>query len=403
MDPRINSLFGLFCILMLAYLLSKDRKKVCFRTVAAGILLQFLFAFFALKSNVGKNILTAIKDFVLIIIEQSDYGARFVFGDHFQEHFFAFKVLPTIIFVSSLFYLLTYWGIIQKIVAVLSFIMSKTMRVSGVESLVAAINVFVGQTEAPMVIRPYLAVMTKSEINVMMTAGMATVSGGVFAAYIGFGISAIHLISASLMAAPTAILIAKIIYPETENPQTLGTSIAQIKVADVNAFEAICNGAAEGLKLALNVAAMLIVFVSLVALINVVLGQFGEIGGHKLTFELLLGYLFRPLAFLIGVSWSECGIVGQLIGEKVVLNEFIAYLHLGEYMKAGMLSERTVMLATYALCGFANFSSIGMQVGGIGALAPSRKKDLASIGLRALLGGVLTNLMTACVAGILVI
>jgi CNT family concentrative nucleoside transporter len=402
MDPRVNSFLGLLAILLIAVLFSNNRKSISPRVIIGGITLQFAFAIFVLKLEFGRNLLIHLKDLVVLIVEQSDHGAKFVFGPNFQDHFFAFKVLPTLILVSSLFYLLIYWGIIQRIVSVLAWIMSKTMRISGVESLVAAITPLVGQMESPLVIRPYLLSMTKSEINVMMTAGMGTIAGSVLAAYIGLGISATHLISASLMAAPAAVLLAKILYPETEQPTTLGSKISLIKADDTNSIEAICNGAAEGLKLALNVAAMLLTFISLIALLNVALAHLGSFDGKPLSFELIVGYLFRPMAFIIGIPWSECAVAGQLLGEKIVLNEFIAYMHLSELLKGDSMSERTIMLVTYALCGFANFSSVGMQIGGYGALAPSRKKDYAQLGMRALLGGILTGLMTACVAGMLI-
>ncbi len=402
MIERVGSFLGLLGVLAIACAFSNSRRHISIRVILSGLFLQTAFAFFVLKSSLGKDVLLFLTHVIVSIVEQSDKGAEFVFGPSYRDHFFAFKVLPTIIFISSLFYLLTYWGIIQRIVRVMAVILAKTMKISGVEGLVAAVNVFVGQTESPLVIKPYLASMTKSEIMVMMTAGMGTVAGGVMAAYIGFGISAAYLISASLMAAPAAIVLAKILYPETEKPLTLGEQVVEIDIEDSNSFEAICNGASEGLKLALNVAAMLITFISLIALLNVFLEQLGDVVGQKVSFESIIGLIFRPLAFMIGVPWQDCAIVGQLIGEKIVLNEFIAYLHLSEYIKAGALSDRSVMLATYALCGFANFSSIGLQVGGIGSLAPSRKKDFAAIGLRALLGGILTGLMTACIAGIIV-
>jgi len=386
----------------LAWLLSNNKKKMDFRLILGGLSLQLILALFILHTEFGRNMFTWAKDLVDATISLSDKGAVFLFGENFRDHFFAFKVLPTIIFVSSLSYLLYYLGVIQRIVTGIAWVMKKVMNISGSEGLATAANIFCGQTEAPLFVRPYLATMTNSEIHALMTGGMATVAGGVLAAYEGFGISAGHLLAASLMSAPAALVISKIIYPETEVSPTRGSVKIALEIKEVNAFEAACTGASEGLKLALNVGAMLIAFIGLVALVNGVLGYFGGLFGLNLTLEMILGRLFQPLAFVMGVPWNESFLVGQLLGEKMVLNEFISYIHLSESMKAGELSDRSVTIATYALCGFANFSSVAIQIGGMSALEPDRKPDFASCGLKAMLGGTLAAFMTACIAGLLV-
>ena len=394
------SVFGLFVMLFLAWLLSNNKKKVDVRVVVGGLILQASLAFFILKTSLGQNSFAYLTKGVASLVAMSDVGSRFVFGENFQDHAIAFKVLPTIIFVSSLSSILFYLGVIQKIVSVLSWVMKKVMNISGSESLVTAANVFLGQTEAPLFIRPYLKSMTKSEVMTMMTVGMATVAGGVLAVYIGLGIPAGHVLAASILSAPAAVLLSKIIYPETEESVTKGSVHTSFEVKDVNLFEAACNGASSGVQLALNVGAMLITFIALIALLNTILSIFTPVFGFPITLEGVLGQVFRPIAYVMGIPWSESALVGGLLGEKMVLNEFVAYTHLLEYMKSGVLSERSVIVTTYALCGFANFSSIAIQIGGIGALEPSRKSDFALFGLRALLGATLAGFTTACVAGI---
>lgn len=401
MEPRIISCIGLISIVTFAFLLSDNKKAVDLRIVLGGLLLQFTLAFIILHTKIGHNVFEFATSTVASIVETSDMGARFVFGENFQEHFFAFKVLPTIIFMSSLSYIMFYFGIIQKIVQVLAWIMIKIMNISGSESLVTAANIFLGQTEAPLFVKPYLKTMTKSEILTMMTGGMATVAGGVLAAYIGLGIPAGHLLAASVMSAPAAIMLSKIIYPEREISKTKGEVQVQLEIKEVNIFESACNGASAGLQLALNVGAMLLTFIALIALINKGLSFLTPVLGWPVTLESILGTLFRPIAFLMGISWEESLFVGQLLGEKMVLNEFVAYIHLLDYMKDSVLSERAIVISTYALCGFANFSSIAIQIGGIGALEPSRKKEFAAFGIRALIGGTLSGFTTACIAGIL--
>ena len=402
---RFISFAGLFVMMGIAWLLSDNKKKMDFRVIIGGVALQFILALIIMKTSMGQVFFIWSKNVVTTVIEMSDAGAEFLFGPSFKDHFFAFKVLPTIIFASSLSYTLFYLGILQKIIGAMALVMKKVMNISGAESLVTAANVFIGQTEAPLFVKPYLRTMTQSEIMVMMTGGMATVAGGVLAAYVGFGISAGHLLAASIMSAPAAIVLAKILYPEQEISPTYGTVSVIPKMEEVNIFDAACKGASEGLKLALNVGAMLIAFISLVKLINVGLGELGQVIGVTLSLELILGYLFRPLAFCMGISWEESQIVGQMLGTKVVVNEFLSYIQLGEYIsgdKVGQLSERAITITTYALCGFANFSSIAIQVGGIGELEPQRKKDFARHGFKAMIGGTLAAFMTACIAGVLI-
>lgn len=402
MDPRFISFVGLFVMLFLAWLLSNNKRSIDFRVIVGGLFLQSFLAFFILKTNIGQSFFSYLTKAISALVATSDIGSRFVFGESFEDHPIAFKVLPTIIFVSSLSSILFYLGVIQKIVAGLSWVMKKIMNISGSESLVTAANVFLGQTEAPLFIRPYLKTMTSSEVMTMMTGGMATVAGGVLAVYIGLGIPAGHVIAASVLSAPAAVFISKIIYPEVEESVTKGAIKTSFEVKDVNLFEAACSGASSGVQLAINVAAMLITFIALIALINNLLSFFDPYLGFSLTLQGIFGFVFRPIAFMMGVSWQDSALVGGLLGEKMVLNEFVAYTHLLDYMKSGVLAQRSIVISTYALCGFANFSSIAIQIGGIGALEPSRKSDFALLGFKALLGATLTGFTTACVAGMFV-
>jgi concentrative nucleoside transporter, CNT family len=403
-DPMEQAVgvLGIFVMLGIAWLFSDNKKQMDWRVIGAGLGIQFLLAILILKTDAGHAAFDYAKNAVNAVIALSDEGAKVVFGDGFMEHFFAFKVLPTIIFVSSLSYLLFYFGVLQKVVEGLAWIMHKTMGVSGTESLAAAANVFVGQTEAPLMIKPYLATMTKSEIMCMMTGGMATVAGGVLAAYVGFGISAGHLLAASIMSAPAAIVIAKIMCPETEESPTRGAVKLTLKPQEANAFEAACKGATEGLYLCLNVGAMLIAFIALVALINYILAGIGGLFGFSVTMQEILSVLFTPLAWVMGIPWEDCGKIGLLLGEKMALNEFLAYIHLGDLVKAEAITERSEIIATYALCGFANFSSIAIQIGGMGGLCPERKTDFAKAGFRSMIGGTLAAFITACIAGLLI-
>jgi len=413
---RLISFFGLLVFLGLAYLLSSNRKAVPWRLVAWGLGLQVVLAFLVIKTPWGFAAFSFLGDVARKFLSFSDAGASFVFGQDFTHHYFAFKVLPTIIFVSSAMTLLYYYGVLQRVVEGIAWLMMKTMRTSGAESLCGAANIFVGQTEAPLFIRPYLPRLTQSELASVMAGGFGTIAAGVMAAYIDFGVPAVHLIAASVMAAPGALVISKLMMPEVGEPETRGTVRAQVERPWVNAIDAAASGASDGVKLCINVAAMLIAFLALLALVNFLLGWVGQhAGAPELSLELLFSYLLAPVAWLLGVPWSEAGQVGVLLGKKTVLNEFIAYMDLkvlldnAKAVAAGtvaagsvpILSERAVVLATYALCGFANISSIGIQIGGIGGLASNRQSDLARLGVRALTAGALTNFVCACIAGIL--
>lgn len=402
MSHKYVSGLGLLCMLIFAWLLSPHKRCVNLKLICGGLFLQLFLAFIILKTGFGQKTFTLAKDAVEAVIGLSDEGARFVFGETFKNHFFAFKVLPTIIFVSSLSYLLFYFGLIQKIISLFAWVMQKFMNVSGVDGLAAAANIFLGQTEAPLFVKPYLKTMTISEIHTLMTTGMATVAGGVLAAYVGFGISAGHLLAASLMSAPAALLVSKLVFPETEKSLTKGQVKIELQQSEVNAFEAACVGASAGLNLALNVGAMLIAFMGLVALTNLALAGLGHLLGLSLSLEQLLALAFQPLAFLLGVPWQDCASVGRLLGERMVLNEFIAYMHLAEHIQAGHLSSRSVTITTYALCGFANFSSIAIQIGGLTSLEPSRRPDYARCGFKSMLAGTLASFMTACIAGMFI-
>ena len=336
---------------------------------------------------------------VTLVLDKAGAGSEFVFGDLAADervaYVFAFRALPTLIYVSSPFGVLYYLGILQKVVVLMAWGMARTMRTSGAETLSCAANVFIGQTEAPMLVMPYIASMTYSELNTLMVGGMATIAGTVMAAYIAVGIEAKFLLAASVMNAPAALLISKMLVPETASPLTRGEVKLEVERTEANLIDAAASGAGTGLRLALNVAAMLIAFLSLIALVNWPLQQFG------LFLEMIFSWIFAPLAFVMGVPWDEAGKVGTLFGQKLVLNEFVAYLELTKLKAAAAISPRSELIATYALCGFANLGSIGIQIAGIGGIAPSRKGDVAKLGLRAVLGGSLATFMTATIAGLL--
>jgi len=413
---RLISLLGLVVFLAIAYLLSSNRRAIRWRPVLWGVGLQVILAILVIKTPWGFAAFSFLGNLAKKFLSFSDAGASFVFGEKFTDHFFAFKVLPTIIFVSTVMTLLYYFGLLQRVVEGIAWLMMKTMRISGAESLCGAANIFVGQTEAPLFIRPYVPKLTRSELLSVMVGGFATIAAGVMAVYIDFGAPAVHLIAASVMAAPGALVISKLLLPETAEPETRGAARAQVERPWVNAIDAAASGAADGVKLAINVAAMLIGFLALLALINFVLGYIGRhTGAPQLSLELLFSFALAPVAWLMGVRWSEAGPVGVLLGKKTVLNEFIAYMDLKKSLDAAkavaagakaagavsLLSDRTVVLATYALCGFANIGSIGIQIGGIGPLTSGRSSELAKLGVRALLAGALTNFVNACIAGIL--
>lgn len=403
---RILPVFGLLLMLGIAYALSTNRRAVAWKTVLGGIVGQILFGIIILKTKWGRWIFDFLKNAVQAILDFSVEGAKFIFGPlaDMNEFGFIFGVLvpSTIIFTSSLMAVLYHIGLMDKVVRMMAWVMMKLMRTSGAESLSAAANIFAGQTEAPLVVLPYLNTMTRSELMALMTGGMATVAGGVLAAYVGLGIDAGHLLAASVMSAPAALALAKLMVPETQKPVT-GDNLdatTSLKKAE-NIIDAAVMGASDGLKLSLNVIAMLIAFVALVAMCNGLLGKVGGLAGNPaLSIELIMGYVFSPIAWLMGVPQHECLQVGNLIGKKLVLNEFVAYLDLKALLST--LSERSIIISTYALCGFANFSSIAIQVGGIGALIPERRSELAQLGFKSLIAGTLACLMTACIASILI-
>jgi CNT family concentrative nucleoside transporter len=406
---RLVSALGLAVFVGLSYAFSANRRAVQWRLVLWGIALQLIFALLILKTAAGFAVFKFLGDVVSQFLNFSDAGAKFVFGDNFAEHFIAFKVLPTIIFFSSFITVLYHYGILQQVVKGVAWLMMKTMGTSGSESLSCAANIFVGQTEAPLLIKPYVATLTQSELHAVMAGGFATIAGGVMAAYISFGVSAEHLIAASVMSAPAALVISKLLYPETEKSLTAGVVRVKVERTTANVIDAAATGASEGMKLALNVAAMLIAFLGLLALVNALLGWIGaRFGLPQLSLEWIFSYLLAPVAWLMGVPWADCGQVGVLLGKKTILNEFIAYLDLKTLIENGKqagslptISERAQIIATYALCGFSNIGSIGIQIGGISAIAPERQADLAKLGVRAMIAGSLACFMTAAIAGML--
>ena len=405
MHPQ--GLIGIILLLGIAFILSNNRRQINYRIVCWGLSLQFLFGVFILKTPFGKPLFGFFDKVITRLISFSDAGSDFLFkslvpgvGYHDAMVNFAFRALPTIIFFSSLMTVLYHFGVIQFTVKWIARIMQKTMGTSGSEPLSVAANIFVGQTEAPLLIRPFIRTMTQSELMAVMTGGFATVAGGILALYVIWlkdipGIAG-HLLAASVMSAPAAMVVAKIIYPETDLSETSGDLNIKIEKPDSNAMEALGRGATEGLKLAANVAAMLVAFVALVAMINYLL-TFADT-----SLQGILGFVFRPLAWAMGISWDEAQMVGVLMGEKITLTELIAYSDLRDLKLEHAISDRSAIIASYALCGFANFASIGIQLGGIGGMAPERRKDLAALALKAMLGGALASWMTASIAGILI-
>jgi concentrative nucleoside transporter, CNT family len=420
-----RGILGLAFFLFIAWIFSVDRKAIDWGLVGKGLVLQIIIAFLVLRFPIVETGFDVVSQGFVWVIEKTDAGVNFLFKQMGTNEVqaplvtFAIKVLPTIIFFSALVSLFYYWGILQKVVYVFAWIMKKFMRLSGAESLAAAGNVFLGQTEAPLLVKPYLMGMTKSEIMCLMTGGMATIAGGVLAAYVGFlggddpesrAFFAKHLLTASIISAPAAIIAAKILVPEKEKFNE-DLKISKDKIG-VNALEAISNGTTDGLKLAVNVGAMLLVFTALMALGNGGLEKIGEWTGlnekiaaggvyKNLSFEFILGNIGRPIVWMMGIEWKDTLYVGELLGTKTVLNEFIAYPRLGVLKEAGALSERSVLMSTYMLCGFANFASIGIQIGGIGALMPTRKGLLSQLGMRALLGGTIACIFTAVIVGMM--
>jgi concentrative nucleoside transporter, CNT family len=444
---RLLSVFGMLALLGIGWLLSVNRSLIPWRVVIWGMGLQVAFAVIILVTAPGRAFFDGVNTVIVSLLGFTEAGARFLFGNLVVNQvpvgtgepgmgifeptagavastgaFFAFNVLPTIIFFSSLMTMLYHFGVMQVVVKGFAWIMMRTMRTSGAETLSAAGNIFVGQTEAPLLIKPYVARMTMSELMAVMTGGFATVAGGVMAAYVGMLIAffpdiAGHLMAASVMSAPAALVFAKIMWPETEEPATRGSLRVEVEKVDANVIDAAARGAGEGLHLALNVGAMLLAFIALIALFNALIGWIGAVTmvttllqnvgwlatGQPLNLESILGWLLAPLAFLMGVPWADAPQIGTLLGIKTVVNEFVGYLQLNAMLAGGTeLSPRSVVIATYALCGFANFSSIAIQIGGIGGIAPSRRSDLARLGLRAMIAGTLAAFMTATIAGILV-
>ena len=403
---RLLPLVGLAVIMGIAYSLSTNRRAIQLKTIAWGLGLQFALALFVLKTGLGQAVFSFLGAKINQLLEFSYAGSKMVFGDTLGAKgggsigfVFAFQVLPTIIFIAALFAILYHLGVMQVVVKGFARVMTALMGASGAESLNVAASIFMGQTEAPLTIRPFINKMTQSELMCIMTSGMAHISGGIMGAYIAYGIEAKHLLAAVIMTAPGTILLSKLFVPETEKPETAGTVKIDIPKVDSNIIGAAARGTGEGLQLALNVAAMLISFLALVAFINAVLGAIGGWFNAELSLQGILGWAFMPLALVMGVPMQDAHAIGGLLGTRMVLNELIAYGELGP-LKA-TLDPRSFTIATYALCGFANFGSIGIQIGGIGALAPERRGDLARLGLRALLAGTFANFMTACIAGML--
>lgn len=410
--PRLQPLVGLIVILAVAYAWSSNRRAIDLRTVAWGLSLQIIFALLVLKTTAGQRLFQALGRAINKLLDFAFVGSSFVFGPLGNKEVwprimtnvlgeegvrygvvFAFQVLPTIIFIAALFAILYYFGVMQVIVRLFAIVMRRVMKASGAESLNVAASIFMGQTEAPLTIRPFLPRMTESELMTVMTSGMAHISGGIMAAYILFGIEAQHLLTAVIMTAPGTLMMAKIFVPETQVPETMGTVKLEVERTDVNVIDAAGRGTGEGLALALNVGAMLISFLALIALVNFLLGLAG------LSLQQIFGWVFAPVAWSMGVPWRDAPTIGNLLGTRMALNEFVAYSQLGA-MKS-VLDPKSFTIATFALCGFANFSSIGIQIGGIGALAPTRRHDLARLGFRAMIAGTLANFITATIAGFL--
>ena len=403
---RFIGILGVIVILGIAYLFSENKKKINWRLVATGLGLQIIFALIILKVPFGRKVFEAASGFITRILDFTAEGTTFLFGNLTDQatfgSIFALNVLPTIIFFSALMGILYYLGIMQAIVKFIAKGICKLLGTSGAETLSAVGNIFLGQTEAPLLVRPYINGMTKSEITAIMVGGMATVAGGVMAGYVSMGINAGHLLAASIMAAPAGLVLAKMLVPETEEPETKDITNIEVEKTASNVVEAAANGASDGLMLALNVAAMLLAFVALIALFNYLIGLVGGLFGFpELSLNWILGKLFSPLAFVMGVPTGDLSAAGSLLGQKVMINEFVAYSDLSALSASGVLQEKTILIMTYALCGFANISSVAIQIGGIGAMAPNKKGTIAKLGFKALLGGALATCLTATIAGIL--
>ena len=403
-----SGFIGIFALLIIAYLLSNNRKAIKFETILWGIGLQIFFGLIILKIPFIKSQFFFVDKIFKTLISFSDKGGDFLFssfipnvGYHEAMVNFAFRALPVVIFFSSLISVSYHFGIVQIVVKWVAKIMEKSMKTSGAETLSISANIFVGQTEAPILIRPYINNMTKSELMAVMTGGFATVAGSVLALYVLWlekipGIAG-HMLAASIMSAPAALVISKLIYPETENTKTIDDLNLNIKKDSENAMDALGKGATDGLKLAANIGAMLIAFISILSMVNYTLDYVFQINLQE-----ILGYVFAPLAWMMGIPWEEANMVGRLMGEKIVLTELIAYGTLGDLINNNMISDRSAIIASYALCGFANFGSIGIQLGGIGSMAPQKRNILSQIALKAMIGGALASWLTATIAGILI-
>jgi CNT family concentrative nucleoside transporter len=402
---RFTGLLGLATMIVLAYVFSTDRKSIRLKTVLWGLGLQVSFAIFVLRFDIGRQIFQIAGAAVNRLLSFSYVGSEFVLGEIGKKtslfgFSFAFQVLPTIIFIAAFFALLYHIGVMQLIIRVAAWVMTRVMGASGAESLNIAASIFMGQTEAPLTIRPFLNKLTKSELMCVMTSGMAHVSGGIMAAYIAYGIEAKHLLAAVIMTAPGTLLMAKMLVPETEQPLTAGRVEMPEMEKEPNVLGAISRGTVDGLHLALNVGAMLITFIALLALVNAMMGWgHSHVAWFPESLQRVFGWVFAPVAWVIGIPWHDCVRIGNLLGTRMVINELVAFQQLGGMRE--MLDPRSFTIATFALCGFANFSSIGIQIGGIGALAPERRGQLAQFGIRAMLAGTMANLMSASIVGIL--
>jgi len=406
---RLMSLLGLLIFTLIGFLFSKHRSQVKWRPVIWGFGLQFVFGLLILRTSPGRSFFKWLGDRVTLFLAFSDSGAKFIFGDLVSNRYFAFKVLPVVIFFSAFVYMIYYLGIMQVVITKIAWLMQISMGTSAAESLNAAGNIFIGQTESPLLIRPFLLDLTKSEIHAVMTGGFATIAGSVLGAYIIFGVSASHLLSASVMSAPAALALSKLMYPETEVPKTKDVDSIEIeKGEEKNFIEALAAGASMSIVLVANIAAMLIAFLAMKAFLNAVLAWGGRMIDIEISFEIICSYVFMPFAYIMGVAWDDCFQVAELLGVKTFVNEFAAYEQLSKLITnrrqnlgGKVLTLRSEIIATYALCGFANIGSLGVQIGGLSALAPQRRPDFASLAVRALVAGTIACFMTACIAGIL--
>lgn len=400
---RVISPLGILVFIGISYAISVNRHAVRWRTIAWGLGLEFILALVILKTSWGLKVFKSLGDIIGNFLAFSDVGAKFVFGENFKDHFFAFQVLPTIIFFSSFIGVLYHYGILQRVVSTLAWVMMKTMKTSGSESLSCAGNIFLGPTEAALMVKPYVANMTQSELFAVMTGGFATIAGGVLGAYLSFGIPAEHLVAAFFMTAPTSLMVSKLIYPETEVSETAGKVNVETKSNSVNVIDAATTGALDGVKLAVNVGVMIIAFLGLLAAVNALLGWLGTLVGlPQLSLEWMLSFIMFPVAWLMGIPWADCGKIGALLGKKTILNEFLAYLDLSELIKQEQISQRSIIIATYALCNFANIGTIGITIGSMTGMAPKRQHDLARMGVKSMIGGLLSGFITAGIAGMLI-